>query len=145
MTWPGHNTVTVCVQTCAEKKKMVANFKKDTYQKEEACEHASESLKLWYLLMWWKIHKCVWPPPPQFWPLFDRWSEVAKRRSPPPPITMLNSCVAVTTAWPAVTPIRPATDGAGSWEKGQGTDTALTSPTQIIAWTHKSADMEAHV
>lgn len=65
------------------------------------------------------IPKCLRPlSHPQFWPVFDRESEVVKRRSPPLPIMMLNSCVAVTTAWPAVTPIRPATDGAGSWEKG---------------------------
>lgn len=31
--------------------------------------------------------------------------------------------VAVTTAWPVVTPIRPATDRTGSWDEGQDTHT----------------------
>lgn len=57
--------------------------------------------------------------PPNSWPLLDHWSEVENRGSPPRPIRSVNSWVAVTTAWPAVTPIRPATDRTGSWNRGR--------------------------
>lgn len=103
------------------KRKREISWKGDLRPKEEAMWVCVKEVRTQVFINAAIIHKHV-RPPPRFWPLFDRRSEVAGRRSPPPPITALNSCAAVTTAWPAATPIRPAADGPGSWEKGQGTD-----------------------